>query len=133
MSTVFADTYYYLALLSADDAAHPRAVELSGRLRSRIVTTDWVLMEIADALCQPRQRPLFPALLDQLRGDPDVVIVEANRDLFDRGVALYGSRADKSWSLTDCISFVVMQDRSLTDALTADHHFQQAGFVTLLK
>lgn len=133
MSTVFADTYFYLALLSADDAAHSRAVELSGSLRSRIVTTDWILMEVADALCQPRQRPLFPALLDHLRNDPDVVIVGASRDLFDRGVALYGSRADKSWSLTDCISFVVMQDRNLTDALTADHHFEQAGFVAMLK
>ncbi len=133
MSTVFADTFYYLALLSADDAAHSRAVKLSDSLRSRIVTTDWVLMEIGDALCQPQMRSLFPPLLDHLRADPDVEIVEANRDLLDRGVDLYSKRADKSWSLTDCISFVVMQDQNLTDALTGDHHFEQAGFVALLK
>jgi len=133
MSTVFADTFYFLALLSADDAAHDRAVEMSGRLRSRIITTDWILMEIGDALCQPQMRTHFPALLDQLRADPDVVIVEANRGLFDQGVSLYGDRADKSWSLTDCISFIVMRDWNLTEALTADRHFEQAGFVALLK
>jgi len=133
MSTVFADTFYFLALLSADDAAHDRAVEMSGRLRSRIITTDWILMEIGDALCQPQMRTLFPALLDQLRGDPDVIVVEANRGLFDQGVSLYGDRADKSWSLTDCISFIVMRDWNLTEALTADRHFEQAGFVALLK
>jgi hypothetical protein len=51
----------------------------------------------------------------------------------DRGLALYAARPDKEWSLTDCVSFLVMQDHGVTEALTADHHFEQAGFVALLK
>jgi hypothetical protein len=53
--------------------------------------------------------------------------------LFDARVALYGERMDKDWPLTDCISFVVMQREGITDALTGDRHFEQAGFVPLLK
>ena len=51
----------------------------------------------------------------------------------DAGLALYANRTDKDWSLTDCISFVVMNERGITDALTGDHHFEQAGFAALLK
>ena len=63
----------------------------------------------------------------------DTLTVPANSHLFDRGVARYVERDDKAWSLTDCISFVVMEDLGITDALTADHHFEQAGFVAMLK
>jgi len=68
-----------------------------------------------------------------LQKDPEVTIVPASADLWQRGVALFASRPDKDWSLTDCISFVVMQERGIADGLTADHHFEQAGFVALLK
>jgi hypothetical protein len=60
-------------------------------------------------------------------------MIPATQELFDRGVALYESRPDKEWSLTDCISFVVMADHGITEALTGDRHFEQAGFVALLK
>jgi predicted nucleic acid-binding protein len=62
-----------------------------------------------------------------------VAIVASSRELFRRGFDLYADRPDKEWSLTDCISFVVMTDRRITDALTGDHHFEQAGFVAILK
>ena len=57
----------------------------------------------------------------------------ASRRLFTRGLALYKERTDKEWSLTDCISFVIMRDLKLSAALTADRHFEQAGFMALLK
>lgn len=57
----------------------------------------------------------------------------ANVEIFERGVELYHSRLDKQWSLTDCISFVVMSEEGIAEALTGDHHFEQAGFVALLK
>ena len=85
---VFADSFYYLALLSADDKAHSLAVEVSKTMRSKIVTTEWVVMEVADALCHPQTRGLVPLLLDHLRSDLNVIIVEANRDLFDRRIGL---------------------------------------------
>jgi predicted nucleic acid-binding protein len=71
-------------------------------------------------------------LLEQLEADSDVIIIPATEDWFRRGVDLYRARADKDWPLTDCISFAVMSDRGIIDALTGDHHFRQAGFNPLL-
>lgn len=75
----------------------------------------------------------FRALLADLRTDPRVDLIEPTANLWQRGVALYDGRRDKDWSLTDCISFTAMNDRAIIDALTGDHHFEQAGFRALLK
>ena len=133
MSAVFADTYYYLALMNPRDSANSRAVEFSARWKRRIVTTTWVLVEVADALAYPPQRPLFGLLMDALRSDRQTLVRPATESIFQRGVEFYESRPDKAWSLTDCISFLTMTDHDLTDALTGDHHFEQAGYVALLK
>jgi len=97
-----------------------------------IVTTAWVLTEAADALAAAAQRGAFLALLKSLRADPTLTILPPTQDLFDRGLDLYARRLDKDWSLTDCISFFVMEERGIADALTGDHHFEQAGFRALL-
>ena len=133
MKAVFADTFYYLALVSRDDQAHTRAVAMSRQLSAPTVTTAWVLTEVADALADPRQRPTFCVLLESLKADSKLTIVPASESLFDLGVELYQRRMDKEWSLTDCISFVVMEQMQLDDALTGDRHFEQAGFRALLK
>lgn len=133
MSPIFADTFYYLAIVNREDAAHARALALSRRVTAPTVTTAWVLTEVADALAAPRQRRVFLVLLESLRDDPQVAIVPPTQDLFDRGVTLYRRRPDRGWSLTDCISFVVMDQMQMTEALTGDRHFEQAGFQALLK
>ena len=132
MRALFADTFYYLALISEDDGAHQRAVEFSRALHVRTVTTAWVITEVADALSAPSQRRTFLAFLERLRSNPSVVLLPPSEDLFAAGLNLYAQRLDKNWSLTDCISFVVMDRFNLTDALTGDHHFEQAGFKALL-
>ena len=71
-------------------------------------------------------------LLAALEADPDIEIVPLTRDLYARAFVLFRGRLDKEWGLTDCVSFVVMHDRGLTQALTPDAHFKQAGFQTLL-
>ena len=81
----------------------------------------------------PNQRGCFLALHKQLLIDSTVTIIPASQELFDAGIELYSGRPDKSWPLTDCISFVVMKSYGLTDALTGDHHFEQAGFKALMK
>jgi predicted nucleic acid-binding protein len=129
----FADTFYFLALLNPADAAHRRAVEFSKQLRGGTLTTDWVLVEVADAMAAPAQRTLFVEFLEMLMGNPRVTIVPATRALFLSGFALYRNRPDKSWSFTDCVSFTTMNEFHLTEALTGDHHFEQAGFHALLK
>ena len=133
MSPCFADTYYFLALLNARDEAHQAAVALAASLRRPIVTTTWILTELADGLAQTSGRAVFASFLDRLRSDPRTSIVATTDDVFERGVRLYAGRPDKGWSLTDCISFTVMTERGVTDALTADHHFEQAGFALLMK
>jgi hypothetical protein len=90
-------------------------------------------LEVGDALATGPNRRLFPQWLDSLLASAHLEIVPATNDWFFRGLALYRARPDKEWSLTDCISFVVMGERSLTEALTSDHHFEQAGFAALLK
>jgi predicted nucleic acid-binding protein len=132
MSDVFGASFYFLALLNPRDAAHDRAVAASRALPGRLVTTEYILVEVADALSSPRDRPRFLALLDALTADPDTTIAPADADRFRRGIALYRTRADKDWPLTDCLSFVVMDELGLSEALTGDRHFLQAGFRPLL-
>ena len=133
MKAIFAGSFYFLALLRLEDSAHARALAASQDRTERLVTTAWVLTEVADALAVPAMREGFPRLLTTLRADPACTIVPPTQDLFDAGVELYVRRPDKAWSLTDCISFVVMREHGMNEALTGDHHFEQAGFVVLLK
>jgi len=130
--TCFADTFYFLAFLNRDDEAHQRAREVGQAVR-KLITTDWVLTEVADAMSGPASRKAFLSYLRALRADRDAVIIAADREGFDAGLNLYSRRLDKAWSLTDCISFVVMEEHKIIEALTGDHHFEQAGFVALLK
>jgi predicted nucleic acid-binding protein len=128
----FADTFYFLALLNRRDIAHSSAL-VHSRGPESILTTEWVLTELADAMCSRTKRQEFKIVYDFLRSDPQVEIVPSDPGLFRKGVELYSARNDKDWSLTDCISFVVMEQRGIKDALTGDHHFEQAGFRALLK
>jgi predicted nucleic acid-binding protein len=133
MRGVFADTFYFLALLDAREERHTQAAEASRDPEIRLVTTEWVLAEFGDAYCHPQDRLDFVTFYQALRNHPRVKIVPADTNHFRRGVDLFEQRPDKEWSLTDCLSFVVMGDEGITEALTGDKHFEQAGFVALLK
>jgi len=98
-----------------------------------IVTTAWVLVELGNYLAEGKNRRLFIPLVRQFSADRRSQIMPPNSRLFDQGMELYGKRMDKGWSFTDCISFIVMEQEGLIDALTGDHHFEQAGFNALLK
>lgn len=133
MSAVFVDTWFFLAILNRADAGHARAVQLNREERRHRVTTDWVLVEVGDALARAGNRDAFASFFDWIRSDPRTTIVPASRSLLENGVIFYRYRRDKDWPLTDCISFVVMEDEEIRDALTGDRHFEQAGFTALLK
>lgn len=132
MKRVLADTYFFLAVLNARDPDHERALGYFGAGGVEFVTTAWVLTEVAAALSPRASRGSFVQLYDALRGDPAVTIASPDAASFEKGLALYRSRADKDWSLVDCISFGVMEELALTEALTGDRHFVQAGFMVLL-
>ena len=132
MTPVFADTLFYVALLNRRDEHHAAAVNWATQQRPTVVTTEFVLLEVANFFKQPPDRGRFAAFVQNLEDDPDTTIVRCDTDWFRRGLDRFASRLDKSWSLTDCISFVVMEQYALTEALTADQDFAQAGFTILL-
>jgi predicted nucleic acid-binding protein len=133
MNRVFADTFYFLALLNPRDAADSRAKAFTLSFQGEMITTAWVLIELADALSQPANRMKFIETFNRLQQHDQSRIVGPDLDLFEQGIKLFESRSDKEWSLTDCISFLVLAREGITEALTGDHHFEQAGFVALLK
>ena len=133
MNTVFADAFYFVARLNRHDQHHERVLKFSQGFRARLLTSDWVLMEVADALAASECRGRVREFILHLRGTAACEIVPASRELLDRALDLYHQHADKQWTLTDCVSFVIMRERDLTGALTGDRHFEQAGFAALLK
>ena len=133
MTSVFADTSFYIAFANPKDRWHEAAVTLGDRWCGTMVTTEYILVELGNHLCAPSDRRLFMRIAAMLQEDDKTVIVPASSELLRTGLSLFGNRADKGWSLTDCISFAVMEDRGLTEALTCDQHFEQAGYRCLLR
>ena len=131
MKAVFADAWFYVALIHERDANHKRVVNFAEKNESILVTTRWVLAEVANALSKAPTRAQAVALLQTIECDPSTRVVRSSDNLFESAQRLYERRPDKEWSLTDCISFVVMEHEELREALTNDHHFGQAGFVAV--
>lgn len=135
MTEFFLDASYAIALSVTTDRYHKLAEKLADKMEAEgtwLITTRAVVLEIGNALAKLHYRSAAVKLLAAMEEDPNVEIVPLYEELYNRGWQLYRERRDKEWSLTDCISFIVMQERGLTEALTTDKHFQQAGFIVLL-
>jgi len=133
---VFLDAAYAIALVNIDDALHNVALALAQHIakhRITLVTTRPVLLEIGDGLSKPRYRHVAGELLASISRDPHVEIVELTEALYLRAFQLYRDRKDKGWGMTDCVSFIAMNSRGMTDALTHDIHFEQAGLRALMR
>ena len=136
MNQLLGDTSYWVALVSRQDQHRAQALKLTAALRNeRIVTTDVVLIEFLNFLCRhdPHLRRAALGLTRQLLEQDNVEVVRLSPELFEAGLLLYERWNDKRWSQTDCISIALMRQRGISTALTADHHFEQAGFTILLK
>ena len=133
MKPVFADTAFYVAIHNRRDQLHGRAVALAESLTAPVVTSEFVLIEVANFFKRPGDRAMFAEIDGALRADSLTTIVPAGSRLYGEGLMLFAARPDQQWSLVDCMSFVIMRERELTDALTADDDFEQAGFRALLK
>ena len=132
--TVFADTFYWLALARPRDQWHAAAMSwAAANLQTRLVTTDEVLTEFLNALAGtgPAGRAHAAATVHDIRNNPLVLVLPQTRSDFDAALALYEARPDKGYSLTDCRSMVVPRALGLTEVLTNDHHFTQEGFTIL--
>ena len=130
---LFLDTFFVQALLNAADSYHERAKLFLPHVASaaEVVITEAVLIEIGNAL-SVRLRVPAAVFIQRCYTTLNITVVPVDTRLFLRAVALFESRSDKTWGLTDCVSFVVMRDRDITDAATGDRHFQQAGFRPLM-
>jgi len=130
---LFLDTAYVLALLNPNDIYHKKAKELlpSIHLAQEVWITEAVLIEIGNALARSN-RSAAVAFINSCYTTPNINVVSMDSLLLQRAIELYNNREDKEWGLTDCISFIVMEDHGLMEALTTDEHFQQAGFQALL-
>jgi predicted nucleic acid-binding protein len=130
VGTYFADTSFWIALSSRRDQHHSRAVEWHEfvvRSGCKILTTEAVLWEWLNALSDPSSRGVAVEGYRRAHADVNVEVVPFQSELVDAAVTLYGARSDKGWSLTDCLTFVVMERQHLTEALTTDCHFEQAN------
>ena len=135
-SKVFLDTSYAIALSVESDSNHKVALQIAASLETgptSLVMTRAILLEIGSALSRSRYRQAAVKLLTALENDSTVEILGISDDLYVRGFALFKERPDKDWGLIDCISLTVMTDHGISEALTADVHFEQAGFHALLR
>ena len=135
LRTVLLDTSFILALENKDDPHHERAKALDVELLSEgsILLLHWgIILEIADGYARVGRRAKGLQLLAKFQDEPGYSVF-AISELFPKALELYRSRPDKDWGLTDCLSFVLMREQGVTEALTADIHFRQAGFTALLR
>jgi predicted nucleic acid-binding protein len=134
-TSVFADTAYWIAIVDRHQSLHQRAVDVSRTINlTPIITSDAVLIEFLNFFCERGEywRTTAIRLVDTLLANSQVVVEPQTRDVFTGGLALYRQRSDKGYSMTDCMSMVVMKRRNVRTVLTSDHHFEQEAFTILL-
>ena len=132
MTPLFADTSYFVALLDRADGYHEEALEFSLANERPLLLTSAIVQELGAHFSAVQDRKLFRVILRTLQ-EEQTEVVRVDDALEHRGIDLFERRMDKAWSLADCISFVVMRDREMYEALTSDHHFEEAGFIALLR
>lgn len=138
MTDIFADTAGWGHLVDPTQAWHAQAATLyrAGRQQGRkFITTNYILTELVALLTSPLRipRPTIIAFINSLKTSPHIEIVHVDASLDEQAWQLLSQRQDKEWSLVDCASFVIMRQRNILEAFTTDEHFEQAGFVRLLK
>lgn len=132
---VFLDTAFAVALSSPTNQYYERANELADELEleeTTLITTRAVIFEIGNAMAKQRHRKDAITLLKSIKEDELIEVIPISEELYARAEKLFCDRPDKQWSLTDCVSFIIMNDLGLTEALTPDEHFKQAGFRILM-
>jgi uncharacterized protein len=129
---IFIDTLFVVASISPRDQYHSQAVKLAGELDGQpLLVTDAVLLEIGNALARSHKVQAAEVIKHFLTSQ-EIEVVHLTPELFGKAFDLYQAYEDKTWGLTDCISFVVMREAGVTGALTFDRHFEQAGFQVLM-
>lgn len=133
MTKLFVDTLFVVALINPRDQYHDCASALAERFEQfPLIMTDCILLEIGNALARNFKSEAV-TIINAFQEAEEVEIVNLSPELFARGYSLFKQYQDKQWGLVDCISFVVMQEAGIDQALTFDKHFVQAGFQALMR
>ena len=130
---VFVDTNFVIAWVNQSDELHPKALELLEKYHSEEwLTTDCVLLEVGNSLARG-SREKAVEIIENFLAFENITVVSLDPDLFGRSFELYRQRMDKAWGMIDCVSFVVMREFGVREALAYDDHFRQAGFSALMR
>jgi predicted nucleic acid-binding protein len=130
---IFVDTLFIVALINKRDQYHQIALNLAEQYENcPLITTDAIFLESGNKL-SANYRNEVVELIEQFLASDEVDVIRLTPELFDESLRLYKKHQDKSWGLVDCFSFVVMKQHKLSQALTFDRHFIQAGFQALMK
>lgn len=132
MSTVFLDTGYLIALINKNDSLHKKAEAAAHKFQGPFITTELILVELANSLSVSQQRQLALKVIDKIRADSFTTVISFGADGFEKALSFYRKRSDKGWGMIDCFSFVTMDELGIKRALTFDEHFKQAGCETPL-
>ena len=136
MRHIFLDTSYLIALINRQDEHHDMAKAWAERLLAEQICSHLsvpIMFEIADGFARLGRREIGISLLEQISRAENYIVHPFRAATYRNAFALYLSRRDKEWSLTDCYSFELMKELELVDALTADRHFEQFGYHILLR
>ena len=138
MSDLFVDTSGWANLIDVSQPFHSLSVKIYQNTRSqkhKIITTSYIITELIALLSSPLRipRPKVIAFIQSLKTSPYVEVIQISKEIDTKAWELLMQRQDKEWSLVDCSSFIVMQESKITESLISDHHFEQAGFICLLK
>jgi predicted nucleic acid-binding protein len=129
MKSVFVDTSFIIALYNKDDECHRNAIAILPKIKGcPLVLTQAIILEIGNAFSSNKRKSAGVKIIKWIESSGEFQIIPYDKDLHKKAFQLYASRIDKDWSLTDCISFVVMKDYGIEHALATDRHFAQAGF-----
>jgi uncharacterized protein len=132
LKRTFVDTGFVVALINEKDEYHDKAIELSIEFeRKPVLITDSILLEIGNSLSRSHRESAISAI-ERFLTTEETEVVRLDETLFNKAFELYKSHSDKTWGLVDCVSFVVMKENGITDALTCDRHYVQAGFRALM-
>jgi len=136
MKTVFADTGYWIALLDPQDTLHFKAINLSRALTQvQIYTSEMVLTEVLNHFSKHGNFLRYASVnfIEKMQENQSITIIPQTDDIFQQALILYKQRPDQAWSHTDCSSFCIMAQQNILDALAYDKHFEQAGFIALMR
>jgi predicted nucleic acid-binding protein len=130
---IFLDTLFLVALVNKRDQYHEQALELANQYENtQFLSTDIILFEVGNALsCNFKDKAV--ELIKKILDSDDIEIVFLTPELFEQAFSVYQQHQDKDWGLVDCLSFVVMKQNNINQALTFDRHFIQAGFQALMR